>query len=97
MTTSAQQQEMWRQEAVSYQFLARHKDFNNCEANINLIKDYFQEYRLDWTLENLERVFSELKPQLAPVQGAAIDTTQPSAPEPPQPVPAAPVQPTVGR
>jgi hypothetical protein len=93
MTTSAEIQELYRQEEISFQFLARHKhDFNNCRANIRLIKDYFQEHRLEWTLENLEQAFAELRPQLAPVPGTV--TAQPPASEPPPPpVPAAPVQP----
>src|SRR5258708_18680360 len=90
MSTSAELQEMYRQEQVSFEFLARHKDFNNCEANVGLIKAFFQEHQLEWSLENLERAFSELKSQLAPVPG--VVTTQPSAPEPPPPpVPVTPV------
>ena len=50
MSTSAELQELYRQEAISFQFLARHKhDFNNCAANVGLIKDYFAEHRLEWT------------------------------------------------
>jgi len=92
MSSSAELQELYRQEQISFQFLARHKhDFNNCVANVNLIKDYFQQHRLEWSLENLEKAFLELKPQLAPA-GAVIVTSQASAPEPPPPpVPAAPV------
>jgi hypothetical protein len=94
VTTSAELQELYRQEQVSFEFLARHKhDFNNCAANVGLIRDYFQKHQLDWTLENLERVFFRLKSQLAPVPGTATNTTQSSAPEPPPPVPVAPVQP----
>jgi|GraSoi2013_100cm_1033763.scaffolds.fasta_scaffold202081_1 hypothetical protein len=82
---------LYRQETVSFEFLTRHtNDFNNCAANIGLIKDWFQEHRLDWSSENLERAFSELKTQLAPVPGAV--TTQPLAQEPPPPpTPVAPV------
>ena len=95
MTTSAELQELYRQEQISFEFLARHKhDFNNCAANVGLIKDYFQEHELEWSLEKLERAFSRLKSTLAPAPGAVINTTQPSAPEPPPPpVPVAPVQP----
>ena len=94
MSSSAELQELYRQEEVRYQFLARHKhDFNSCSANIGLIKDYFAEHRLEWSLENLEKAFLELKSQLAP-PGAVIATTQPSAPEPPPPpVPVPVVQP----
>jgi hypothetical protein len=91
VVTSAE--ELYRQEQVSFEFLTRHThDFNKCAANISLIKDYFAEHHLEWTLENLEKAFLELKPKLAPVPGAAI-TTHPLAPEapPPPPVPVAPV------
>jgi hypothetical protein len=94
VTTSAELQELYRQEQVSFEFLARHKDdFSNCEANVGLIKAFFQEHQLEWTLENLERAFSRLKPKLAPVPGAV--TTQPSAPETPPPPPPIPVSPVV--
>jgi len=87
-TSAAELQELYRQEETSFRFLAQHKhDFNSCGANVGLIKDYFQEHRLEWTLENLEKAFLELKPKLAPVPGAV--TAQPPAPEPP--VPAGPV------
>src|SRR5712664_1420577 len=95
MSSSAELQELYRQEQVSFEFLARHRnDFNNCAANVGLIKDHFAEHRLEWSLENLEKAFLELKSQLAPVPGAVIATTQPSAPEPPPPpVPVPVVQP----
>jgi len=93
VSTSAELQELYRQEQVSFQFLAKHRnDFNNCAANIGLIKEWFQEHRLVWTQENLEKAFLELKSKLAPVPGAVI-TTQPSAPEPPPPVPVPVVRP----
>jgi hypothetical protein len=90
-----QREELYRQEQVSFEFLTRHiHDFNNCAANIGLMKDYFAEHRLGWTKENLEKAFLELKSKLAPVPGTAVNTTQPSAPEPPPPpVPAPVVQP----
>lgn len=82
---SAELQEIYRQGEVSFQFLSRHiHDFNNCLANVDLIKDFFQEHQLEWSLENLERAFSRLKSQLAPVPGGVI-TRQPSAPGPPPP------------
>jgi len=95
MSSSAELQELYRQEETSFRFLAQHKhDFNSCSANIGLIKDYFAEHRLEWSLENLEKAFLELKSQLAPVPGAVIATTQPSAPgPPPPPVPVPVVQP----
>jgi len=93
-TAMTSAEELYRQETASFEFLTRHtNDFNNCAANIALIKDYFAEHRLKWTRENLEKAFLELKQKLAPVPGAVI-TTPPSAPEPPPPpVPATPAQP----
>ena len=89
-------EELYRQEQVSFEFLTRHKDFNNCAANVGLIKDYFAEHGLDWTKENLEKAFLELKSKFAPVLGAVVDTPQPSTSEPPPPpIPVAPVQPTL--
>src|ERR1700676_2811416 len=63
----AELNELRRQEQVSYQFLTRHrKDFNNCEANIKLVKDYFMDNQLAWTSDNLEIVFHALELELAP-------------------------------
>ena len=91
---AAKRIEAYRQEQVSFEFLARHAhDFNKCAANIGLIKDYFAEHHLDWTPENLETAFVELKPKFAPVTGAVI-TAQPLTPEPP-PVPDRVVKPAV--
>jgi hypothetical protein len=65
----AELNELRRQEQVSYAFLRRHQhDFNNCEANINLIKNYFIENELAWTLDNLEIAFHALESELAPVE-----------------------------
>jgi hypothetical protein len=73
----AEVNELRRQEQVSFQFLARHRnDFNNCQANIELIKTYFMENELAWTLDNLEIAFHALESELAPV-------AVPVAPAPP--------------
>ena len=97
----AELNELRRQEQVSYQFLVRHqKDFNNCEANIKLVKDYFDENQLAWTFDNLEIAFHALESELAPV----VESVAPATPANPAPVvapvvtaPAAPlaVQPVV--
>ena len=97
MTTSTELQEKYRQEQVSFEFLARHKDdFNNCEANVGLIKDFFQKHQLEWSLANLERAFFRLKSKLAPVPGAVPGGTAPDTAQepPPPPISVAPVQPT---
>lgn len=93
--------EVERQMRVSQQFLNAHKeDFNNCQANVDLIKDYFREHNLSWTYDNLEIAFNAIEPKLAPV---VVEPAAPTAPVNPAPVvapttttPAAPpvVQPT---
>jgi hypothetical protein len=65
----AEVNELRRQEQVSYRFLTSHKhDFNNCEANIKLVKDYFEHEELAWTSDNLEIAFHALELELAPVE-----------------------------
>lgn len=68
-TKKAQEDEEKRQFKASQDFLKRHQhDFNNCQANINLIKEFFEENQeLAWTLDNLEIAFHALEDRLAPV------------------------------
>lgn len=74
--------ELRRQEKVSYAFLKAHQnDFNNCEANVSLIKDYFQQNELAWTLDNLEIAFHALENELAPV-AVSVAATPPANPAP---------------
>jgi len=87
----AEANELRRQEKVSYDFLVRHqKDFNNCQANIELVKAYFEENQLPWTSDNLEIAFLALESDLAPV---AVPVP-PTPPANPVPVVAAVVPPT---
>lgn len=68
----AEANELHRQQQVSRSFLDRHKqDFNNCEANVNIIKEYFMENELAWTLDNLEIAFHAKESELAPVESVA--------------------------
>lgn len=77
-----------RQIRVSQQFLNAHKeDFYNCQANVDLIKEYFHTNNLSWTYDNLEIAFNALESKLAPV------VVEPAAPVAPA-NPAAPVVPT---
>lgn len=74
-----------RQEQVSFQFLNRHKnDFNNCQANVDLIKEYFvqSDPPLAWTLDNLEIALSDLESRLAPVDNPVmpVSVTPPVSP-----------------
>lgn len=92
----AKTNELARQERVSFTFLKNHlHDFNNCEANVNLIKGYFEEQQLAWTVDNLEIAFhaleSELAPVVKPVTPAAAVVNPPPAVVPPTTVAAQPV------
>lgn len=50
--------------AISNEFMRNHlHDFNPCEANKKVIGDYFAEHNLDFTLDNLEAAFQDLKEQ----------------------------------
>jgi hypothetical protein len=92
--------EIRRQQEVSQVFLKRHiKDFNNCQANINLVADYFKEHQLEWTLDNLEITFAAIEHKLAPVAEPAVESNAqptPTITEQPTPQPVATVtaQPT---
>lgn len=100
--------ELRRQEQASYQFLRNHPtDFNNCQANVLLIKEYFESNQLPWTLDNLEIAFHALESELAPVVPVAPAVPANPAPAPApvvstqvvapvvQPPPTAPAQPVV--
>ena len=82
----AEAKEYRRQQEVSRRFLERHKsDFNNCKANIELVKEYFEQNpELAWTDDNLEICLHALESRLAPVESVAPTVTV-------NPVPAAPV------
>jgi hypothetical protein len=88
--------ELRRQERVSQEFLANHKhDFNNCEANVNMVAGYFNEHKLPWTAANLEVAFEELESKLAPVVPVAPVPPANPAPVAPTPTAAPVVQPVV--
>jgi len=61
--------------AISNEFMRRHlHDYNPCEANRKALGEYFEIHKLDFTLDNLEAAFEDLKEQgdkLAPV----VDTS----------------------
>jgi len=85
----AEAEELARQKRVSQQFLTDHKhDFNNCQANVELVKEYFLENQLQWTYDNLEIAFHALESRLAPVEPVA--PVVPVNPVPPAPVVTAP-------
>lgn len=74
--------ELSRQKAVSFEFLSNHRhDFNNCQANVDLIKEYFTENDLPWTVDNLELAFLALEDRLAPVAAPAVES-RPANPAP---------------
>jgi hypothetical protein len=90
----AEADEKNRAEKVSHAFLRNHvNDFNNCQANIELVKEYFVEHDLPWTADNLEIAFHDLEPKLAPV--VPVAPTVAANPQPVVTVPAVPVAPPV--
>src|SRR5579863_10394378 len=98
----AEAAELRRQEEVSRRFLANHKnDFNNCKANIELVKEFFLENpELAWTDDNLEICLHAIESKLAPVEPVVPTVTVNPTPAPVvAPVPPAStsvtVQPTV--
>jgi hypothetical protein len=57
-----------RAEAVSLRFLKNHiLDYNNCQANNDLMGAYILDNNLEWTEDNLEIAFGNIESQLAPV------------------------------
>ena len=59
------------EERQSFIFAKKHVvdlgDYNNCEANNNMMAAFLAENNLKWTVENLEIALGNLEPQLAPV------------------------------
>jgi len=72
--------------AVSNQFLRRHlHDYNPCDANQKALTEYFLEHQLEFTLDNLEAAFQDLKEQgnkLAPVESTSVTRQAPVAANP---------------
>jgi len=74
--SSAAAQESARRERATYQFLNTHKfDYNDCDANSNLIKEYLGQNGWEWTFDNLEIAFHAIESELAPVAQPTIATT----------------------
>lgn len=101
--------ELQRQKEVSDGFKLRHAhDFNPCQANAKLIRDYLDEHtdadgnQLAWTEDNLELAFAAIEPQLVPAQAPVETETAPQANNTPaastvkqaQPAPTPEIQPT---
>jgi hypothetical protein len=72
--------------SISNEFMRRHlHDYNPCAANQKAIGEYFAEHNLEFTLDNLEAAFQDLKEQgdkLAPVPStsATRQATEPVNP-----------------
>jgi hypothetical protein len=61
--------------AISNEFMRRHlHDYNPCEANQQAIGEYFRDHNLDFTLDNLEVAFQDLKEQGDKL--AKVETTE---------------------
>jgi hypothetical protein len=79
---SAEDREQARQQAVSFEFLKNHQtDYRNCQANTDLMREYFREHELPWTVDNLEIAFLALEDRLAPVAESTVET-RPANPAP---------------
>ena len=71
------------EERQSFIFAKKHVvdlgDYNNCEANNNMMAAFLAENNLKWTVENLEIALGNLEPQLAPVirREAAVPVPDP--------------------
>jgi len=79
----AQVNENRRQESVSINFVNDHKhDFNPCQANVNLVAEYFKENQLPWTRDNLEVALHALESELASVVTHAPSVAPNPAPTP---------------
>lgn len=84
-TSYKQREEQLRQQkyeqdgvAISNTFMRRHlHDYNPCEANKLALGEYFRDHNLEFTLDNLEAAFQDLKEQgdkLASVESVATKT-----------------------
>jgi hypothetical protein len=72
--------EEYRQNVVSDEFKQKHlNDFNPCQANAKIIKDYLDANKLQWTTDNLELAFAATEPQLAAKEPVAEVTAPPAA------------------
>lgn len=65
--------------AISNEFMRRHlHDFNPCEANQKAISEYFTKHELEFTLDNLEAAFQDLKEQGDKLAKAEASATVPA-------------------
>ena len=81
-----------RQAKESLDFLGRHlADYNNCQANNQMLAQFIKDNDLEWTADNLDIAFGNLEQQLAPK--APVQDTAPAVAENPAPpvAPAAPI------
>jgi chemotaxis protein histidine kinase CheA len=75
----------------SYTFLREHiGDYNNCEANNNMLAKFLEDNNLEWTATNLGIALGNIEAQLAPVIRREVAAP---ASEPPATNPAPAVQP----
>lgn len=68
LAESRAERETARQAKESLIFLGRHTvDYNNCQANNQILANYIQDNKLEWSADNLEIALDTLENQLAPV------------------------------
>lgn len=71
----------------SYKFLAKHvHDYNNCEANNNILNGYITDNNLEWTEQNLEAALIAVESQLAPKEQPAPVASANPVPTTPAPI-----------
>ena len=71
----------------SYTFLRSHiGDYNNCEANNNILAKFLEDNNLEWTAQNLDIALGNVEKQLAPVirREAAVPVPDPPPANPAQ-------------
>jgi hypothetical protein len=70
--------------AVSLEFMKKHPEFVQCDANAKVIGEYIKSENLDWTVDNLEIAYAATESQLAQRQSAtplpATVVEEPAAP-----------------
>lgn len=85
--TLSEQREAAARNGETYRFLSGHLyEYNNCDANATILRDYLDRNNMAWTANNLEIAFSAERDRLIPVERPAPSPTVVPA-EPANPVP----------
>lgn len=66
-------------QAISFEFMRQHlHDYNPCDANGKEIGKYITDNNLEWTRDNLEEAFDQVRDKLAPPVAPAVSTPAPA-------------------